>query len=114
MIDPTGLPSEARATTATDRKNIHLASLDNLNNNHCVLNPYPADIYYTPPQFSSSQHARFQLLYSEKQLRDIKILLTLKHLRIQFSNKLFLSLIELSLCNSPKCKFEIHGSLVTI
>ena len=35
MIDPTGLPSEARATTATDCKNIHPASLDNLNNNHC-------------------------------------------------------------------------------
>ena len=37
---------------------------------------------------------------------------------ITFANIIFkqiiLSLIELSLCHSPKCKFEIHGSLVMI
>ena len=53
-------------------------------------------------------------IYSEKQLKDIKILLTFYHLGIQFLNKLFLSLIKLPLCNSPKLKIEIHGSLVTI
>ena len=50
-----------------------------------------------------------QKVYSEKQLKDIKILLTLSHLGIEFSNKLFLSLIELSLCNSPKCKLKFTG-----
>ena len=52
------------------------------------------------------------IIYSEKQMKDIKIILTIWHLGILFSNKVSLYLIELSLCNSPNCKMKFTGHWV--
>ena len=51
-------------------------------------------------------------LYSEKQLKDIKILLTSIHLKKVFSNKVVLYLIELPLCKSEKCKMKFTGHVL--
>ena len=61
--------------------------------------------------FNCSDHLinNIAKIYSEKQSKDTKILLTFLHLRKYFPNKAFLFLIELPICNSAKCKLKFMG-----
>ena len=52
-------------------------------------------------------YGAYVYIYSEKQLKDIKILLTIKQLRKYFPCKAFSYLIELPICNLAECKIQL-------
>ena len=48
-------------------------------------------------------------LYSEKQMKDIKIISTKLHLRKTYPNRELLYLMELPICKSATCKVKFTG-----
>ena len=49
------------------------------------------------------------ILYSEKQLKDINILLAIQDMRKLFPKKVIMYLIELPICISAECKIKFTG-----